>query len=94
VSGFLLRLYIAGKSTTSLRAQSNLLELQSLLGPQWTVETVDVLTNPELAERAGILATPTLCNEHPERPRRIIGDLSNMKRVMEFLGIEVKEKQA
>jgi circadian clock protein KaiB len=92
VSGFLLRLYVAGKSTISQRAESNLLALQNLIGPQWKVEIVDVLTKPELAERAGILATPTLSYEHPDRPRRIIGDLSDAKRVLEFLGIEVKEK--
>ncbi len=94
VSDSLLRLYIAGKSTTSQRAESNLLVLQSLIGPQWKVEIVDVLDKPELAERAGILATPTLSYEHPERPRRIIGDLSDAKRVLEFLGIEVKEEFA
>jgi circadian clock protein KaiB len=92
VSGFLLRLYVSGKSTNSQRAESNLLALQRLIGPQWKVEIVDVLTTPELAERASILATPTLSYEHSERPRRIIGDLSDAKRVLEFLGIEVKEK--
>jgi circadian clock protein KaiB len=45
---------------------------------------------PELAEKAGILATPTLAYEHPERSRRIVGDLGNTKRVLEFLGIELK----
>jgi circadian clock protein KaiB len=94
VSNFLLRLYIAGRSATSQRAQSNLYALRSLIGPEWRVEIVDVLSEPELAEQAGILATPTLSYEHPERPRRIIGDLSDAKRVVEFLGIEVKEKYA
>jgi circadian clock protein KaiB len=91
VSDFLLRLYIAGKSATSQRAEVNLLELRRRMAPDWKVEIVDVLVKPELAERAGILATPTLSFEHPERPRRIIGDLSDAKRVLEFLGIEVKE---
>jgi circadian clock protein KaiB len=94
VSDSLLRLYIAGKSTTSQRAELNLLALQKFIGPKWKVEIVDVLTKPELAERAAILATPTLSYEHPERPRRIIGDLSDAKRVLEFLGIEAKEKYA
>jgi circadian clock protein KaiB len=94
VSNFLLRLYIAGKSATSQRAESNLLALQSIIGPEWKIEIIDVLTKPELAEQAGILATPTLSYDHPERPRRIIGDLSDAKRVLEFLGIEVKERYA
>jgi len=53
----------------------------------WKIEIIDVLTSPELAEKAGILATPTLSYEHAIRPRRIVGDLSDTKRVLEFLGI-------
>lgn len=91
----LLRLYIAGNSAISRRAEQNLSHLRSLMKPDsWDVQVVDVLTKPELAEQAGILATPTLSYEHPVRPRRIIGDLSNAKRVLEFLGIEPKGDNA
>jgi circadian clock protein KaiB len=87
----LLRLYIAGNSATSRRAQQNLRHLQDLAeAGAWQVQVVDVLTNPELAEQAGILATPTLSFEHSGRPRRIIGDLSDTSRVLQFLGIEPK----
>lgn len=54
----------------------------------WKIEIVDVLARPELAEQAGILATPTLTYENHGRPRRIVGDLSDTRRVLEFLGIE------
>lgn len=95
MSDFLLRLYIAGKSPSSQRAQSNLPALRGLVGPEWKIEIIDVLTSPELAEKSGILATPTLSYEHSERrPRRVIGDLSDAKRVLEFLGIEAKEQYA
>lgn len=93
MSDFLLRLYIAGNSATSQRAGQKLVELQRLI-PGCRTEIVDVLAQPELAERAGILATPTLSYEHPERPRRIIGDLGDTRRVLEFLGVEVREKKA
>ena len=53
----------------------------------WKIEIIDVLASPELAEQAGILATPTLSYEHSTRPRRIVGDLSDTRRVLEFLGI-------
>jgi len=85
----LLRLYIAGDSASSRRAEQNLAHLRKLLDARgWKVEIIDVLVNPELAEQASILATPTLCYEDSVRPRRIIGDLSETKRVLEFLGIE------
>ncbi len=58
VSGFLLRLYIAGKSATLQRAERNVPELRRSIDPAYQIEIVDVLTRPELAELAGILATP------------------------------------
>jgi circadian clock protein KaiB len=66
--------------------------LQQLLGPEWRVEVVDVVSNPARAEQAGVLATPMLSYEYPEEPRRVIGDLSDVRRVLDFLGLEVKEK--
>ena len=85
-----LRLYVAGNSATARRAEKQLVDLQARIKPEWKVEVIDVQKMPELAEKAGILATPTLAYEHPERSRRIVGDLSNTKRVLEFLGIELK----
>lgn len=91
----LLRLYISGNSAISRRAEQNLRHLQNLIAPQgWEAEVVDVLAQPERAEQARILATPTLSYEHPVRPRRIIGDLSDAKKVLDFLGIELKRDSA
>ena len=91
----LLRLYIAGNSAISRRAEQNLSRLQELIKPQgWEAEVVDVLAQPERAEHARILATPTLSYEHPVRPRRIVGDLSDTKSVLDFLGIELKRDTA
>lgn len=51
-----------------------------------------MLKSPELAEKARILATPTLAyedsGEDPGRSRRIVGDLGNARQVLEFFGIE------
>ena len=94
MSNFVLRLYIAGNSAISQRAQQNLVRLKHSIGPNCQIEIIDVLTRPELAEEAGVLATPTLSYEHPERPRRIVGDLGDIRRVLQFLGIESAEKSA
>lgn len=95
VTELVLRLYIAGNSAASHRAEQNLGHLERLLKPQgWDVEVIDVLARPELAEQARILATPTLSYEHPVRPRRIVGDLSNTESVLDFLGIELKRDSA
>jgi circadian clock protein KaiB len=85
-----LRLYVAGTSATARRAEKQLVDIRALINSEWKVEVIDVLERPELAERAGILATPTLAYEHSERSRRIVGDLGDAKRVLEFLGIELR----
>jgi circadian clock protein KaiB len=65
------------------------MRLREFMSPdEWKIEIIDVLSKPELAEQAGILATPTLSYDNGTRPRRIIGDLSDTKRVLDFLGIE------
>jgi circadian clock protein KaiB len=88
VTEAVLRLYIAGQSPTARRAEKQLAELRPSIRPDWKVEIIDVLQDPELAEQAGILATPTLIYEGPGRPRRVVGDLGDARRVLEFLGIE------
>jgi len=84
-----LRLYIAGNSSSSRRAEQNVMRLREHLNAcAWKFEIIDVLAEPELAEQARILATPTLSYEHGGRPRRIVGDLSDTTRILEFLGLK------
>lgn len=92
VTTFLLRLYVARTSATSRQAEQNFERLRRLIGADMKVEIIDVVAHPELAEKAGILATPTLSYEHPDRPRRIIGDLSDPHRVIGFLGLVSKDE--
>jgi circadian clock protein KaiB len=84
-----LRLYIAGDTASSRRAKQNLHRLRaSVASKGWDVEIVDVLSRPDLADKAGIIATPTLSYEDIHRARRIVGDLSDTKRILKFLGID------
>jgi circadian clock protein KaiB len=90
-----LRLYVAGNSTTSRRAQQQLAYIrESVKQHTFNVEIIDVIAHPQLAEEERILATPTLAYEHSGRPKRIVGDLSDTKRVLEFLGIQIKDGNA
>lgn len=89
-----LRLYIAGAAATARRAEKQLAELQARIEGDYTVEIIDVQQRPDLAEKAGILATPTLAYTHGEQSRRIVGDLGDARRVLEFLGIEAKGRPA
>jgi circadian clock protein KaiB len=50
------------------------------------------MADPNLAQRDQIIAIPTLVRYMPEPIRRVIGDLSNSKRVLTRLGIDVSAK--
>jgi circadian clock protein KaiB len=52
------------------------------LSNQYKVEIIDVLEEPQRAEREKILVTPTLIKQLPPPLQRIIGDLSNREKVI------------
>ncbi|HWB51450.1 MAG TPA: circadian clock KaiB family protein [Stellaceae bacterium] len=83
-----LRLYIAGDTVISQKARENLGRICARHSFPIDITITDVLREPELADRARILATPTLIHEHPTRPKRIIGDLTDIEKIIEFLGLQ------
>jgi circadian clock protein KaiB len=82
-----LRLYISGQALNSRAAIRNLESLRAAVGETAAVEVVDVRERPELAEEDRILATPTLVRREPAPVRKIIGDLSDIRRVL--VGLEI-----
>lgn len=85
----LLRLYITGHTPRSERALTNLRRIcEERLPEQYTLEIVDVLEAPHLAEEERIIATPTLIRVSPLPSRRILGDLSDTKKVLLGLGLD------
>ena len=69
-----LRLYLAGGTLGARRALESRDRLIDATGGMLQIEVVDILRHPEEAERAGILATPTLSDDSVSPPRRLIGD--------------------
>jgi circadian clock protein KaiB len=87
-----LRLYVAGKTTKSVTALSNLKKYcEEHLKGEYSIEVIDLLLHPQLAEGDQILAIPTLVKKVPEPVRKIIGDLSNKEKVLVGLDIRPKE---
>jgi circadian clock protein KaiB len=83
-----LRLYVAGQTPKSLAAFSNLKRLcEEHLPGRYRIEIVDLVKQPHLAQNDQIVALPTLVRKLPEPIKRIIGDLSNLERVM--LGLDL-----
>jgi circadian clock protein KaiB len=84
-----LELYVVGRSARSLAAIANLERLcRSHLAGRYRLTIVDVLDQPEAAETANIVVTPTLIRQAPLPVRRLLGDLSQTDRVLHGLGID------
>ena len=89
-----LRLYIAGQTPKSVLALSNITRYcEEHLDGKYTIEVIDLLENPQLAEGDQIFAIPTLVRKFPEPLRKIIGDLSNEERVLVGLNIRTLDKK-
>lgn len=83
-----LKLYIAGKTLKSQTALRNLKRYcENHLKGKYTLEVIDLLKKPQLAEGDQIFAVPTLVKKVPEPIRKIIGDLSNEEKVLVGLNI-------
>jgi circadian clock protein KaiB len=87
-----LRLYVAGQTPKSLTALANLKSIcERHLAGRYRIEVIDLLENPQLAAGDQILAVPTLVRRLPEPLKRIIGNLSNMERVLVGLDLRPEE---
>lgn len=85
-----LRLYVAGQTPNSVLALENISKYcKEYLEGRYSIEVIDLLKNPQLAEGDQIFAIPTLVRKVPEPLRKIIGDLSNKERVLVGLNIRV-----
>jgi circadian clock protein KaiB len=84
-----LRLYVAGQTAKSLAAVTNLKRVcEDHLAGRYEISVIDLLQNPQLAASDQILAIPTLVRRLPEPLKRIIGDLSNLQKVLVGLDIQ------
>lgn len=86
-----LRLYVAGQTPKSLTALANLKKLcEEHLPGRYRIEVVDLLKHPQLAAGDQIVAIPTLVRKLPTPIRKIIGDLSNLERVL--VGFQLRSR--
>ena len=86
---FVLRLYVAGATTRSTAAITNIKKIcEEQLSGHYTLEVIDLYQQPELAAGHQIIAIPTLIKELPPPLRRVIGDLSNAEKVL--VGLDIK----
>ena len=78
------RLYVAGQTPRSVMASANLRRLCDayLADKTYEIQIVDLIDNPQLAERDQIIVIPTLVRLFPSPIRKVYGDLSNTEKVL------------
>jgi circadian clock protein KaiB len=81
-------LYIAGQTPKSVLALENITKYsREYIKVKYTIEVIDLLKSPQLAEDDQIFAIPTLVRRIPKPLRKIIGDLSDKEKVLIGLNI-------
>ena len=80
---YILRPYILGNTKGSEKTLTNLKTLlDDELSNQYSLEIIDLLQNPQLAEEDKIFATPTVVKVLPGPIRKVVGDLANKQKVL------------
>jgi circadian clock protein KaiB len=87
-----LRLYVTGRSPKCLRAVENLRRgCEQHLTGKYNIEVVDLLENPRRAAEDQILAVPTLVRRLPKPIRKVVGDLSDIDRLL--VGLQLRPQR-
>jgi circadian clock protein KaiB len=80
---YLLRLYVTGTTGRSIRAIQNVRRIcEEHLRGEYDLEVIDIHKNLPLARLDQIIAAPTLIRRQPKPPRRLIGDMTDERRVL------------
>ena len=85
---FMVRLYVADRESTAVRAIANLEAVcREFLPDGCELEIIDIMREPQRGLADNIMVTPTLIKLAPPPARRIFGDLSNRARLLDALGL-------
>ena len=88
---YVLRLYIAGTTSKSLRAVANIKEIcEGNLKNRYDLEVIDIYQQPVLMKGEQIIAAPTLVKKLPLPLRKFIGDMSDTERIL--VGLDLKPR--
>jgi circadian clock protein KaiB len=84
-----LRLYVMDQTPKSVTAFANLKRFcESHLKGCYRITVIDLMKQPQLAKGDQILATPTVVRKLPKPVRTIIGNLSDIERVL--VGLDLR----
>jgi circadian clock protein KaiB len=87
---YVLKLYVTGHTPRSIQAIAAIRAIceEHLLG-RYELQVIDIYQQPLLAEGEQIIAAPTLIKELPLPLRKLVGDMSNVEKVL--LGLDLRK---
>jgi circadian clock protein KaiB len=89
---YVLRLYVSGSTSKSVLAIENIKRIcEQHLKDRYDLEVIDIYQQPNLARDEQIVAVPTLIKRSPLPLRRLIGDLSNLQKVLFGLDVGMRD---
>ena len=89
---YVLRLYVSGSTSKSSRAIGNIKRIcEQHLKNRYDLEVIDIYQQAHLARDEQIVAVPTLIKRLPPPLRRLVGDLSNLEKVLFGLDLRMRE---
>jgi circadian clock protein KaiB len=88
---YVLRLYVAGTTSKSMRAVANIKEIcESRLKNRYDLEVIDIYQQPVLTKGEQIIAAQTLVKKLPLPLRKFIGDMSDTERIL--VGLDLRPR--
>jgi circadian clock protein KaiB len=85
---YILRLYVSGASPKSTEAINNIKKIcEEHLPGRYELEVVDIYQQPRLAAGEQVVAAPMLVKRSPLPLRKLIGNLSNARQILQGLGL-------
>ena len=89
---YVLRLYVSGSTLKSSLAVENIKRVcEQHLKNRYNLEVIDIYQQAKLARDEQIVAVPTLIKRLPLPLRRLIGDMSNLRKVLFGLDLRMRE---
>ncbi|MCF8232932.1 MAG: circadian clock KaiB family protein [Bacteroidales bacterium] len=86
MADYVLKLFISGNSARSKRAARFISEIADE-HPDIHLDVIDVGEDSEPAEEFKVLATPTLIKTSPKPQLRIVGELVDKQKIIDFLDL-------
>ncbi|HCC25231.1 MAG: hypothetical protein A2268_03705 [Candidatus Raymondbacteria bacterium RifOxyA12_full_50_37] len=91
---YVLRLYVAGITPKSSQAIQNITKIcEDHLKGRYDLQVIDIYQKPMLLRGEQIIAAPTLIKKLPLPLRRFIGSMSDKKKILVGLDLQLKKNE-